>query len=79
MFVMAAARSSPMLNADGSLNRGPEEVVEAGAGDGVAGGAAAAVLDEAGAAGGAAGVAAGCGAGVAGSAGFAGAGLGYMM
>lgn len=77
MFEIAAARCSPSASADGSLKDWPEEAVEAGAGDGVAGGWATDVLLDAGAAG-AAGVWAGC-AGVDGSAGGFGAAFGCLL
>lgn len=68
MLAIAASRSLPIVNAEGSLNRVESEDCCAGAGDGVPGGFCAAD-DCAGAAGaaGAAGVCAGAGAGVEGA------------
>lgn len=77
---MAAVRCSPIASADGSLNDRSsfEAAVEAGAGEGVAGGCEVEEATCAGAAGGA-GVPVAALAGVAGSAGFEGAALGYSL
>lgn len=75
MLAIAALRWSPIASADGSLKVAGSVAVEAGAGDGVAGGCCVVEVVDAGA-GGAAGVEAVC-AGVAGSAAGFGAALGY--
>jgi hypothetical protein len=68
MFSIAAARSLPMANADGSLNVRSCVATPAPAGDGVAGGFAGTVEKAGAGAGGAAGVCAGAGTGVEGAA-----------